>query len=223
MMALAFPVRACPPALRSLLSPHHPNPHFTQPPCRHHHHQVCKDDLVVLPAKLAQNLGDIARLSLVQRVLNHLHLMDPLTGQTADLSVEKYHRYGQDFRALLSAGRLQEFMVLGAEPVLAPAKTSAPQRTRAARHRLAEVEVALMADLGSNDTRYATTTHLGHILRAGDTVLGYLLAKASFNSAEAEELEGRLRAGLPDVVLVRKVYDGGRRRKKVGDWRLKSE
>ena len=177
---------------------------------------------MVLPPKLAQNLGDIARLSLVQRVLNHLHLMDPLTGQTADLSVEKYHRYGQDFRALLSAGRLQEFMVLGAEPVLPPSKTSAPQRTKAARHRLAEVEVALMADLGQNDTRYRTTTHLGHILRAGDTVLGYLLAKASFNSEAADELAGKLRAGLPDVVLVRKVYDGGKRRKKIGDWRLKS-
>lgn len=185
--------------------------------------QVCKDDLVVLPPKLAQNMGDIARLSLVQRVLNHLHLVDPLTGQRAELSVEKYYRYGQDFRALLSASRLQEFMVLGAEPALPPAKTSAPQKGRGAgRYRLAEVEVALMADLGQNDRRYRTTTHLGHILRAGDTVLGYLLAKASFNSSAAEELAGKLRAGLPDVVLVRKVYDGERRRKKVGDWRLKS-
>lgn len=178
----------------------------------------------MLPPKLAQNIGDIARLSLVQRVLNHLHLVDPLTGQRAELSVEKYYRYGQDFRALLSASRLQEFMVLGAEPALPPAKTSAPQKGRGAGrgHRLAEVEVALMADLGQNDRRYRTMTHLGHILRAGDTVLGYLLAKASFNSSAAEELAGKLRAGLPDVVLVRKVYDGERRRKKVGDWRLKS-
>lgn len=176
---------------------------------------VCKDDLVVLPTKLAQNLGDLSRLCLVQRVLNNLHLVDPLTGQTADMSVEKYYRYGQEFRALFSAGRLVEFMVLGTEPALAPAKTSAPAR-KSNKHRLAEVEVALMSDLGVNDVRYRVMTHLGYILRAGDTVLGYLLATASMNSKEAEELEAKTRAGLPDAVLVRKVYtkDGGK--KKVG-------
>lgn len=179
---------------------------------------VCKDDLVILPTKLAQNLGDIARLCLVLRVLNHLHLIDPLTGQTAEVSVEKYHKAGFEFRALLSASRLVEFMVLGSEPALAPTKTSAPAR-RSKRHRLAEVEVALMSDLGANDTRYRVFTHLGHILRAGDTVLGYLLATASLNSADADELETKTRAGLPDAVLVRKVYSNEGRIRPA--WRLK--
>ncbi|KAM3574575.1 hypothetical protein VYU27_003489 [Nannochloropsis oceanica] len=181
---------------------------------------VCKDDLVVLPTKLAQNLGDIARLSLVQRVLNHLHLVDPITGQTADLTADKFHKAGFEFQALLSAGRLVQFMVLGIEPIMIPTKTSAPVR-RANRHRLAEVEVALMADLGVNDTRYRVVTHLGHILRAGDTVLGYLLATASMNSSDAEELEAKTRAGLPDVVLVRKVYSSEGRLKKPA-WKLKT-
>ena len=82
--------------------------------------------------------------------------------------------------------------------------------------RLANVEVALSSDLGVNDTRYLATTHLGHLVKAGDVVLGYLLAKASLNSAHAEELE-RGRAGLPDVVLVRKIYD------KKKSYKLKSE
>eukprot|EP00624_Nannochloropsis_granulata_P007803 evm.model.NODE_95_length_15206_cov_22.810799.5 len=181
---------------------------------------VCKDDLVVLPTKLAQNLGDMARLSLVQRVLNHLHLVDPITGQTADLTADKFHKAGYEFQALLSAGRLVQFMVLGIEPIMIPTKTSAPVR-RANRHRLAEVEVALMADLGVNDTRYRVVTHLGHILRAGDTVLGYLLATASMNSKGAEELEAKTRAGLPDAVLVRKVYSSEGRLKKPA-WKLKT-
>ena len=78
-----------------------------------------------------------------------------------------------------------------------------------------------MADLGVNDTRYRVVTHLGHILRAGDTVLGYLLATASMNSKDAEDLEAKTRAGLPDVVLVRKVYSSEGRLKKAA-WKLKT-
>lgn len=63
----------------------------------------------------------------MQRVSNHLHFVDPVTCQTAELSVDKYYKFGE-FRALLSASRLVEFMVLGWEPALAPNKTSAPQR-----------------------------------------------------------------------------------------------
>ena len=67
-------------------------------------------------------------LCLVHRVSNHIHLLDPLTGQVADLSVDKYHRSGCEFRAVLSASRLVEFTVLGSEPTIAPVKTSAPVR-----------------------------------------------------------------------------------------------
>ena len=38
---------------------------------------------------------------------------------------------------------------------------------------LADVEVARAVDLGVNDNRYIQRSHLGHILRAGDTVMGF--------------------------------------------------
>ncbi len=38
--------------------------------------------------------------------------------------------------------------------------------------RLAEATVARMSDLGSNDQQFVTMTHLGHLLNAGDHVLG---------------------------------------------------
>ena len=58
-----------------------------------------------------------------------------------------------------------------------------------------------MADLGSNDTTYHVRTHLGHLLNAGDTALGYDLTRANFVD---DELENFLQKGhtLPDVVLV---------------------
>lgn len=68
---------------------------------------------------------------------------------------------------------------------------------------MAEVELARECDLGRNDDRVSAVSHLGHILRAGDTVLGYDVSSANLPEGEAT---GELRGSLPDVVLVRKVY-----------------
>ncbi len=76
------------------------------------------------------------------------------------------------------------------------------------------MEIAREADLGVNDERYTASTHLGRILKTGDTVLGYhLSSQANLN---AEELG--LKGDLPDVILVRKVYEKRGKRK----WTLKN-
>ena len=64
------------------------------------------------------------------------------------------------------------------------------------------LQVARVADLGSNDTTYHVRTHLGHLLNPGDTALGYDLTRANFVD---DELEAYVQKGntLPDVVLVR--------------------
>lgn len=40
------------------------------------------------------------------------------------------------------------------------------------QHVLADVWVARMQDLGTNDCQYHCRTHLGHLLKTGDAVLG---------------------------------------------------
>lgn len=67
---------------------------------------------------------------------------------------------------------------------------------------MAHVELARDCDLGRNDDRVHAVSHLGHLLRAGDTVLGYDVSSANLPEGEASKLVG----SLPDVVLVRKVY-----------------
>ncbi|CAM9445425.1 unnamed protein product [Discosporangium mesarthrocarpum] len=171
----------------------------------HHTHlvtllPVCKDDLVLLPRRVAEGLGCIARLVVVQRISSAVHVVDPVTAQTADVTEEKYAR--QEFPALLSSTRLTPYIVLGTEAIPHGARPGMPARRRARKSRLAEVEVARESDLGKNDTRFRTTSHLGHLLRAGDTVLGYDLAAANLADEEADSLH----LTLPDVVLVRKVY-----------------
>ena len=66
----------------------------------------------------------------------------------------------------------------------------------------AAAQVARASDFGRNDRTLFARTHLGHLLHAGDTALGYDLASA--NVADSA-LEKALERGLvlPDVILVR--------------------
>lgn len=50
---------------------------------------VCKDDLVLLPRRLAEQLGNISRLALAQRISSAVQFVDPLSAQTADVTPEK--------------------------------------------------------------------------------------------------------------------------------------
>ena len=63
------------------------------------------------------------------------------------------------------------------------------------------LQVAKASDFGVNDRLLTARTHLGHILHAGDTVLGYDLLTAQLADPE---LDRYLEKGntLPDVVLV---------------------
>lgn len=92
--------------------------------------------------------------------------------------------------------------MLATEPLPEKTRHSAPRGHRIRKARVAEVELARDCDLGRNDDRVHAVSHLGHLLRAGDTVLGYDVSSANLPDGEASDLQGK----LPDVVLVRKVY-----------------
>lgn len=133
----------------------------------------------------------------------------------------QYWRY--EFPSLLSSTRLVPYVVLGTEPLPDKSRPSAPRGHRVRKARMAEVELARECDLGRNDDRVTVVSHLGHILRAGDTVLGYDVSSANLPEGEAT---GDLRGSLPDVVLVRKVYprnddrEGGGGGKRDRHWKL---
>ena len=84
------------------------------------------------------------------------------------------------------------------------------------------VELVKLSDFGVNDTRYTTTTHLGHLLKSGDHVLGYDLDSINFNDADARGLDKQ--GKLPGIVLVRKYYPKTYAflRKHGRNWKLRS-
>ena len=178
---------------------------------------ICKDDLVCLPRKLSQSMSSISQLCVCTRVGNSLHFVDPATLQSAELSSSVYWR--QPFNPLAAINHTVEFVVLDIEPTSFPPVTS-----NKGRFLLADAQVAPTSGTLDPDAIYHTRTHLGAVLKPGDTVLGYHLATANFNDPNWESLNSDR---TPQVVLVRKTYPqrrkkGGANSAKKRNWRLKS-
>ena len=167
---------------------------------------LCKDDLVYLPAKLARSLGNISRTVLVKNVSNLIHLIDPLSAQTASMSAEQFWRY--PIRPVITAARarMTRYIVLGKEAVVTDFNGSKKSATRKNKNRLATVTLAKEEDLGINDRQFSERSHLGYLAKAGDVCLAYDLTETQFVEDDAEE--ARTAGKLPDVIVVRKLYGG---------------
>ena len=90
--------------------------------------------------------------------------------QRQEIDVEKYWRY--EFTSAMSGRDLTRFIVLSIEPVIQVARAAAKKRGTDRKMRMAEVVLVREDDLGSNDQQFTCLTHLGHILKEGDTVVG---------------------------------------------------
>lgn len=183
---------------------------------------LCKDDLLYLPAKLAASLGNINRLVLVRNVSNLIHLIDPITGQTAALTPEKFWR--DPFRPLIPANRTRftRYIILGKEPLVLPQTHQQNRRilhlsksnnqhaskktpTQRNRNKMAMLHVAREVDLGQNNHQYQEPSHIGYLMKCGDVCVGYdLTDKSQWVDDHAEQ--AREQGKLPSVVLVRKLY-----------------
>ncbi|RUS75001.1 hypothetical protein EGW08_017224 [Elysia chlorotica] len=173
---------------------------------------ICKDHIVCLPQKTAQQMGSISPLCIVTRVTQTIHVIDPCTLQWAEMSGTQYWR--QPFPALVSPKHLIEYMVMEIE--LVPEKDRPLRPRMSTKHGLADVYVARMSDLGINDQQFHCRTHLGYLLKTGDTVLGFDFTNANLNHAHFDKLNTDK---VPDVMLVKKVFDRSKRLRR-RKWRL---
>ena len=173
---------------------------------------ICKDDLVCLPQKSARAMSNIAQLCVCHRVGNQLYLIDPITLNLAALSSNDYWR--TPFPPLASVPQAIEFIVLDIEPTSHPPKTA-----KGGRFLLADAQVSPLGGTMSSDVIFHTRTHLGAVLKPGDTVLGYLLANSNYNNEAFETLK---QDRIPSAVLVRKTFPNRRKQKKPRNWKLRS-
>jgi nonsense-mediated mRNA decay protein 3 len=165
---------------------------------------ICRDDLVILPKKIAHSLGSMSRIALCSKVSNTIQFLDVTTLKTGDLSPSVFWK--KPFPSLAEASQLIEFIVLDVEP------TGVVKGKRV----LADITVARAADLGVNDKEFYVRSHLGAILHPGDSVMGYYTTNSNYNSELWDDLD---QDNVPDVILVKKHY--ARKSKKGRNWKLK--
>ena len=202
---------------------------------------LCKDDLVCLPRTTAQRLGCISQIVVCIQTSNLLRFIDPVSCQVCDMIGEKY--WPRPFMALQSSPRLIPFVVIDIQledmdfrekPGSSLANVKPGKRKGKSEnsflnskgnnlskgHLLASVTVARDSDLGVNDTKFTVLSHLGHLLKPGDSVLGYDITNMNLNDTYLDDLKSGVE--LPDVVLIRKQFPKYRKKNAKRNWKLKS-
>jgi len=168
---------------------------------------VSKDDIVCLPNKVAKSLGNMNQIVICHKVTSSLHFVDPFTGKYAELNSAAYWR--NPFSPFCNAKQLVEFTVLDSE-----------KNHETIKSKFCQADVYLMRnnDMAGSDTHFHSRTHLGHIISAGDTVRGFDFSAANLNDPNIELMH---KDDIPDVVLLKKVYDNTEIRRKRRNWKLK--
>lgn len=179
---------------------------------------VSKDSIVCLPRKLNHQLGGLNPIALVYKVTSGMHLIDVSSGQVAEVSSTLYWRY--PFHSICNPRQLKEFVVIDIEPIKDKDKKRFPgQGYITHKYAIADVWVVKAEDLGLDQNTIHTRTHLGGILKPGDSALGYTLAENNVNDPNFEKLD---QDTIPDVILIKKFYGhdkSARRRARL--WKLK--
>lgn len=85
------------------------------------------------------------------------------------------------------------------------------------KHVVADVWLVKASELGVNENTVHARTHLGHLLKVGDSALGYNLEDANVNNDDFDKLS---KERLPDVVLVKKYYGDAAGRQSARNWKL---
>ncbi|KAK0425748.1 hypothetical protein QR680_009359 [Steinernema hermaphroditum] len=176
---------------------------------------ICRDNVICLPKKLAQSFGNMNQMAVCLRVSNVVTLIDPSTLQMADISGTQFWR--DPFESLCQPKMLSEYFVLEVEQVEG-LRRGVGHGHVSTKHVLADVWVVRSNQVGQTDAQtLSARTHLGHLLHPGDTVLGFDLINANVNN---HILDGMRSDRVPDVVLVKKVFNRAIRSRK-RQWKLK--
>lgn len=172
---------------------------------------VCREDLVILPKKLCRMYGGVNNLNICYKVGRNLCFYDPIKLQKFEISAIQFFNYENDIEVVSFKGNSSKFLVndIYGDKEMANTLNSTFANIQT---KFAHAEVSPLDE----DVNYCTVTHLGHILKHGDTVIGYDV-KSINGCSDLEHLDSQ--KYLPDVLVVRKFYDKRKKRRRI--WKLK--
>ncbi|KAL5963445.1 60S ribosomal export protein NMD3 [Taenia solium] len=166
---------------------------------------VCKNDVVCLPKQFASRLGLANQILLVNRITDKIRLLDPISCVTKDVDAQTY--YANPFTAISNPRNVTEFFVMDVEGEVHGKiqSSTAGAGVEQASLKPAGVWVVPSAYLGvegEDGDQVYVRTHLGHVVKIGDSVIGLDLRNANINHVEFEEIPEEKR---PQVVLIRRL------------------
>ena len=160
--------------------------------------KICKDDIVLLPKALCKEFGGVNSLAICYKVGTKVFLYDPISLRKYEMNVHQYFNYESQIGIIPFKNNETEFMVT--DIYQDKDKTFDVNATFAdIQARFAHVDLVRLSDMQP----FTCTTHLGHILKHGDTAIGYDIGSLNANQ-ELTHLDKQ--KFLPDVILIRKTY-----------------
>ncbi|CAB0033576.1 unnamed protein product [Trichogramma brassicae] len=164
---------------------------------------LSKDSVICLPKNLTHQLGGITSVCVVHKVSCSIHLIDVYP-----------------FNSICNPKQLKEYRVMDIEPICEKEIKKFPgQGHISKKHVIADAWVVKAEDVGLTQNFIHTRTHLGGILKLGDSVLGYALGEMNVNDPNFEKLN---QDTVPNVILIKKFYGHNKSaRRRARQWKLK--
>ena len=159
---------------------------------------LCKGDLVL----------DDGRIMLVHRLASSVRLVDPLTNELRDRATARLFSKRDSPKLVLAAAgsTLTSFIVMDVDVEYNSSSSSSSGAGGGDNSSsMGLATIVRESDFGINDDSFTILTHLGRVLKAGDTVLGYDLQRIVTSAAVDDMLKAPLQ-DVQDIILVRKTF-----------------
>jgi len=165
---------------------------------------ICRYDLVILRAKSDNFIKDWSSCLLCENVTNYIHLLDVSTLELLLLDANMY--FNKSFNSVAVYSQAINFFVLNNSPL----RNRKGQQIISGKYALCSLELILEDDLlqGFLDNTIDCRSHLGNLIKEGDTVAGYHLRSIS----RIQDFYS-LKLKMPNVVIVKKIFKRRRRKK----------
>lgn len=173
--------------------------------------RICKDDLIILTPRLAQEMGSCSCVLICSRVTTTIQFFDPIGMETIEMNSLQFFQYEDEMILVSAKDNLSEFLVFDSGICNTPLSTNSEFRS-------SKMKGGLLRIVRKTDYKeFEVRTHLADILKEGNWVFGYDLAllesKGYFDNIAQSD-------ALPEILLVKKSY-AEVINKKNRIWRLK--
>ncbi|VDM24883.1 unnamed protein product [Hydatigera taeniaeformis] len=175
---------------------------------------ICKNDVVCLSKQFCNRLGLGNQILLVSRITDKIRLLDPVSCVAKDIDVQTY--YANPFASISSPRNVSEFFVMDVESDAHGKIQSSPAEPEVEQVNMKPAGVwvvpsAYLGVEGEDGEQIYVRTHLGHVVKIGDSVIGLDLRNANINNVEFENIPEEKR---PQVVLIQRLCSSSNRRRR---------